>query len=163
MEFIRQRGFAFALLAGGMFVMSVSMALPTELDEESCRLLREEQERLASAGVRDSMANGPEWAKTNLPAAKLKEIQRLIEVDEQVLFRCPQPKPVEVSNGKDEGKEEEASAKEAPKVPVPKRKPKPKANDAYVPPSKVNDAYVPPPKPKAEAEGGSVTSGQRGR
>ena len=39
------------------------------------------------------MAKGPAWAKANLPPDKLQEVRRLIEVDEQLLFRC-QGKPL---------------------------------------------------------------------
>ena len=39
------------------------------------------------------LAKGPEWAKANLPPDKLEQIRRLIEVDEQLLFRC-QGKPL---------------------------------------------------------------------
>ena len=39
------------------------------------------------------MAKGPEWAKANLGPEKLQQVQRLIEVEEQLLFRC-QGKPL---------------------------------------------------------------------
>ena len=34
------------------------------------------------------MGKGPEWAKVNLAPEKLEQIRRLIELDEQLLFRC---------------------------------------------------------------------------
>ncbi len=45
-------------------------------------------------GTRDDMERGPEWAKANLPPDRLENILRLIEVEEQLEFRCgvePQP------------------------------------------------------------------------
>ena len=39
------------------------------------------------------MAKGAGWAKANLAPDKLQEVRRLIEVDEQLLFRC-QGKPL---------------------------------------------------------------------
>ena len=34
------------------------------------------------------MGKGPQWAKANLEPGKLEQIKRLLEVDEQLLFRC---------------------------------------------------------------------------
>jgi len=58
------------------------------LDKASCERLKAEQGQLEQAGVRASMAKGPEWAKVNLAPDKLDQVRRLIEVDGQVLFRC---------------------------------------------------------------------------
>ena len=43
---------------------------------------------MEQGGVRDRMAKGPSWAKANLAADKIDEVRRLIELDEQLLFRC---------------------------------------------------------------------------
>lgn len=164
-----------ALLAGSAYSMLAlgSPAGAAPLDDAACERLKLEQAALLLSGARENMAQGPDWAKANLTASKLKDIARLIEVDEQLLFRCPQPKPaVEAANGKTEDDDapgtkakeaaapkakanEKTSARPAAAVPAPVRKPVPppkkKPNDAYVPPPKpkLNDAYVPPPKPKA--------------
>jgi Meckel syndrome type 1 protein len=58
------------------------------LDQEACQRLKTELMQLELAGARSNMAKGPEWAKGNLSADKLGEIKRLLEVDEQILFRC---------------------------------------------------------------------------
>jgi len=162
---------AAALLAGGALLLSGSPAPAAPLDDAACERLKAEQAQLLLAGVRESMAQGPDWAKANLPASRLKEIERLIAVDEQLLFRCPRPKSVEAAtadeteNGEageksataSKSKEPAASTSKAkgkpstrpePAVPLPVRKPK--LNDAYVPPPKpkLNDAYVPPPRPQ---------------
>jgi hypothetical protein len=63
------------------------------LDKESCARLEEEQVKLEKAGLRATLAKGAAWAKDNLPLAKLQEVGRLIDVDEQILFRC-QGKPL---------------------------------------------------------------------
>ena len=77
------------MIAGGLLLVTGAIAAAVPLDNETCRLLHGERVQLEQAGVRESMANGPEWAATNLPAARLIEIQRLIALDEQVTFRCP--------------------------------------------------------------------------
>lgn len=69
-------------------VLACGGARATPLDAESCTKLKGEQAELEQAGVRGTMSKGPEWAKANLAADKLDQIKRLIEVDEQLLFRC---------------------------------------------------------------------------
>lgn len=58
------------------------------LDKDTCTRLEEEQTALEKTGVRTTLAKGAAWAKDNLPLDKLQEVRRLIEVDEQILFRC---------------------------------------------------------------------------
>ena len=65
------------------------------LDQEACARLKTELMQLELAGARGNMAKGPDWAKVNLSSDKLDQIKRLIEVDEQILFRC-QGKPLVV-------------------------------------------------------------------
>jgi hypothetical protein len=79
---------AFSLALGGA-------AAAAALDQEACARLKTELLQLELAGVRVSMAKGPEWAKTNLATDKLDQIKRLLEVEEQILFRC-QGKPLVV-------------------------------------------------------------------
>ena len=59
-----------------------------QLDKESCTKLKSEQAQLEKDGARGSLGKGPDWAKANLGAEKLDQVRRLIEVDEQLLFRC---------------------------------------------------------------------------
>ncbi len=144
MWFSRAKSFVVAaLLTGSVLLMSGGRVGAVPLDDAACEQLKLEQAALLLSGTRENMAQGPDWAKANLPASKLKEIERLIEVDEQLLFRCPRPTPAEAETS---GEEEPAKSAAAPKqksaarpaaaVPVPVRKPK------------INDAYVPPPKAK---------------
>jgi hypothetical protein len=58
------------------------------LDAEGCSKLKSELAQLEQSGVRGSLAKGPEWAKTNLTPDRVEQVRRLIEVDEQMLFRC---------------------------------------------------------------------------
>ena len=114
------RGVRASLLALSVLLLMGGTAFATPLDETSCAKLRDERGLLEQAGLRDMMARGPAWAAVNLPAAKLREIQRLIELDEQITFRCPQPVAT-------------AAAGDG-AVPLPKRKPK--AENAAPPPKR---------------------------
>jgi hypothetical protein len=58
------------------------------LDKDTCARLEEEQTALEKSGVRTTLGKGAAWAKANLALDKLQEVRRLIEVDEQILFRC---------------------------------------------------------------------------
>ena len=75
-----------------LFVAALLLQMPAArtapLDKEGCANLKAEQGQLEHAGVRGNMAKGPQWAKTNLEPEKLNQIRRLLEVDEQLLFRC---------------------------------------------------------------------------
>lgn len=106
------------------------------LDKDTCARLEEEQTTLERTGVRTTLAKGAAWAKDNLPLDKLQEVRRLIEVDEQILFRC-QGKPLvllpssvdadpvqSTDDPADGGKPADAATKDAPakdaKSPAPK-------------------------------------------
>jgi hypothetical protein len=83
-------GLTFALTA--MLLQAVGAQAAT-LDKDTCSRLEVEQTALEKGGARATLAKGAAWAKDNLPLDKLQEVRRLIEVDEQILFRC-QGKPL---------------------------------------------------------------------
>jgi hypothetical protein len=74
---------ALAVLAAGDGAVSAE-----KLDKESCKSLSVERESLVAAGVKGDMDRGPEWAKANLNPERLGEIKRLMELGEQLEFRC---------------------------------------------------------------------------
>jgi hypothetical protein len=81
-----------ALVAAALLVHGYAVrAAP--LDKDDCAKLKTEQSLLEQDGARGNMGRGPEWAKANLAPDKLEQIRRLIELDEQLLFRC-QGKPL---------------------------------------------------------------------
>lgn len=154
----------------------------TPLDKETCEQIK--TELVAMGAVKDHIAKGPEWGKANLSAEQLKNVERYIQLEEQVAFRCvvrkppveaaaakaPRPKANKAAAKSSDGVEKDADAvKEAPvKTAAPKPKPKPKvappsdqqgsigaepiagkatpppAKKAPAPKPKVNDAFVPP-------------------
>lgn len=79
--------FGFSLVIAAV-VVHAPAASAAQLDKDSCAKLKAEQTQLEQGGARGSMVRGPEWAKSNLAPDKLENVRRLIEVDEQLLFRC---------------------------------------------------------------------------
>jgi hypothetical protein len=88
-------------------------AVATKLDKPICDELKVELGSLQKKGVSSDLAKGPEWAKTNASAERLKEIERLIHVEEQLAFRCPQPKRAPAPGEDDDGNVTAAPAKGA--------------------------------------------------
>src|SRR5262245_8206144 len=86
----------FGLLLGlQALLLGCGAAAAAPLDQDACARLKTELLQLELAGTRNNMAKGPDWAKVNLGADKLSQIQRLMEVEEQLWFRC-QGKPLVV-------------------------------------------------------------------
>ena len=85
----------FGLVLGVPALLWCSVAAAAPLDQEACARLKTELLQLELAGARTNMAKGADWAKVNLAADKLLQVKRLIEIDEQILFRC-QGKPLVV-------------------------------------------------------------------
>jgi len=83
------------LVLGVPALLWCSVAAAAPLDQEACARLKTELLQLELAGARTNMAKGADWAKVNLAADKLLQVKRLIEIDEQILFRC-QGKPLVV-------------------------------------------------------------------
>lgn len=65
---------------------STTMAEP--LPAETCEQFKSEHASLEAAGIPETLKKGPDWARANLPAAKLEEVRRYIGLEEQLLFRC---------------------------------------------------------------------------
>jgi hypothetical protein len=136
------------------FLLHLPAARGAPLDKDGCANLKAEQGQLEQAGTRGNMAKGPQWAKTNLEPSKLEQIRRLLEVDEQLLFRC-QGKPL-VDLPKDptdpdpaarEPGTEPAKAAKAPKKEVAKKDPGKKE-------AVMKKAAAPPANPATKTEAG---------
>jgi hypothetical protein len=126
------------------------VAAAAALDQDACARLKTELLQLELAGTRTSMAKGPDWAKTNLGADKLQQIKRLLEIDEQILFRC-QGKPLVVLP---EGVDAEAAA-----VPAESGKDATAAKPAAEMKGASKDPQPPPGKAKAAAPAGAKAVG----
>jgi hypothetical protein len=168
-------------------LVMVCLALPAgrlsaePLEKEACETVLAEHGALEAAGVVESLKKGPAWAKANLPAARLKQVQRYIHLQEQLLFRCgydkirakvqpdaeddaaastaaaPAPAPDKESSEPPPLPRRKAPAKAAKSAPAPAEAkpappPKPKATPQPARAKpKVDDAYRPPAKPAAPA------------
>lgn len=178
MKVIRMRRLKMlALAAAGATLVSNPAVRAAPLDEQTCAQLKDEQAQLVKAGTKADLDRGAEWARTNLTTDRLRLVERYITVEEQILFRCPQPKPPRqsASEGSTEkakrpkhkgGAETEAAeaADGAPRNTKPdpaktsgaKTDPKPSQTTAKAaapkPKPKVNDAYSPPRRLPDEGE-----------
>jgi hypothetical protein len=75
-----------AVLVASVAALTQARAAP--LDAETCAKLETEHNDLEGAGVVKDMEKGPDWAKANLGLEKLQRIQRFIELEELLMFRC---------------------------------------------------------------------------
>lgn len=156
-----------ALGAATALTLTSHLAVAEMLDEPACNQLKNEQQRLAAEGLKTEMLHGPDWAKANLPNSRLEEIKHLMEVEEQIAFRCPLPPPPKAAEPaaaspdedgavpkatkrKKAKKSEEATAPDAPADQPAPKPPKRKAVDA--PPSDGDPAPKPQKKKKAAAK-----------
>lgn len=152
------------------FVVLAGVAPPlaaAPLSPETCEALKGEHATLLQAGAHEAVKKGPQWAKANLATAKVKEAERFIELQEQLLFRCGLAKlrdlpVIEAEETSDPPAASEPAAKEAagataapaPAPPVPARKAptKGKANAAAnTTPQTAGEEPEAKPKPKTTA------------
>ncbi|KAB2851265.1 MAG: hypothetical protein F9K44_02210 [Hyphomicrobiaceae bacterium] len=64
-----------------------------QLEPAACDKAKADQAALISAGVKEDMAKGPEWAAKNLSPERIARIKSYLSLEEDIRFRCPQPKP----------------------------------------------------------------------
>jgi hypothetical protein len=144
-----------------------SAARAAQLDKDSCAKLKTEQAQLEQGGARGSMGKGPEWAKVNLAPDKLEQIRRLIELDEQLLFRCggrplviiphdPDPAAREVENKEGAAKGPPAKAAKAPDAEKKQAVPLKKAAAPPNQPAKGAAKETPPVKTAPQPEAASA-------
>lgn len=141
-----------AVHACGLLVAALVLAHPAraeQLDADACAKLKTLQSDLEKDGVRSSMERGPDWAKVNLPPAKLDRIRTLIETDEQILFRCPHAKPL-IELAPEEPEAPAKPAKSAEKPSGTDKKPGGTDKQGAAKPA-AKKAAKPAPKPKSAA------------
>jgi len=77
-----------AIIAAICFVPFAAQATQAKIDPDACTALRLEQIKFRQSGILDDMSKGAEWAKANLSADRLREIEHYMQLDEQVKFGC---------------------------------------------------------------------------
>lgn len=85
MQRLRLSGLAAALTLVGAGIVPATSA---QLDAPACEQLQARLDTLRNEGAAADMARGPEWARANLPPDRLQRIGALLEVEEQLNFRC---------------------------------------------------------------------------
>ena len=135
---------------GFTFIQSQQLAA-VPLDIEACDKLVKEEHDLERAGARANLAKGPQWAKANLPQDKIEQVKRLIEVEEQVAFRCLRMKPLPAASLVAQPVPQPGTA--APTgAPVAKLKPRQKPTIAQSDGTTGAGQAAPAPKPKPAAK-----------
>ena len=80
---------AAAVCLSVLFVSGAPASAGTpKLDKDTCTQLRGEQANFVQTGILADLQRGPEWAKTNLGAPRLRDIEHFIALDEQLKFGC---------------------------------------------------------------------------
>lgn len=143
----------FVLGAQVLLVAWWGVAAAATLEQDACAKLKTELLQLELAGTRTSMAKGPDWAKANLGTDTLQQIKRLLEVEEQILFRC-QGKPLVVLP---EGVDGEAAAVPADRSKDGTAAAKPAAESKGAATAK--EPQPPPGKAKAAGPAGAKAAG----
>ena len=132
---VRAIAFALALAAVAGSAPSVGEPLP----KEDCDRLKGEHAKLEAAGAKDNFAKGASWGRANLGGDRLKQVERYIYLEEQLMFRCgvasarivlPFAEEDAPPVAPDEAKVDGAGAPAA----TPKAKPKPKPKVVVMPP-----------------------------
>src|SRR5262245_37441091 len=138
-------------LALAAVLLQAPASWATQLDKESCTKLKSEQVQLEKDGARSSLGKGPDWAKANLAPEKIEHVRRLIEVDEQLLFRCG-GRPLVVLPSDPDAVPGEGAAERPEKAPLDKDKGPADGKKAPVPlPKAIAPAPKVTPAPKATA------------
>ena len=83
-----------AALVAGLSLANVAGVGAAPLDPATCDAAKSGHATLIAEGVKDDLAKGPQWAKANLDQARIERAKRFLTLEEQVKFRCPQPKPI---------------------------------------------------------------------
>ena len=88
MKLLRPSSGVVAALMFALLAVNPPSASAVPLDPAACEELREKLETLRSEGAAADMARGPEWARANLAPERLQRIGTLLEMEEQLNFRC---------------------------------------------------------------------------
>lgn len=110
------------LLPAGVIGSLIGVAAPlratsAKLDEDTCNQLRLEQMAFKQSGVVADYERGAEWARTNLTAERMREIERYIALDEQVKFGCRDAKlTLDAQRAADEARKIELGVEADPKA-----------------------------------------------
>jgi len=78
----------YALAIGAFLVPAAAQATKPKLDSAACVQLRVEETKFRQSGILNDMSKGPAWAKANLSAARMREVEHYLQLNEQIQFGC---------------------------------------------------------------------------
>jgi len=152
---------AASLSVASVLCAGLSPVVGAPLDAPACEQLQSRLDHLRSEGAAADMARGPDWARANLSPDRLQRIGALLEVEEQLNFRCGLAKaritlPTIVEGGEEEiPGPGEASVDGTPKTVVLPQKAPPGAKRPAAAAAAGGTPTI--PAPKAAAPGTPVT------
>ena len=76
------------VIAGAGITVWALPAAAEPLDKAACEALKLEHTGLMAGDINADIKRGPTWAKANLSQPRLSKIARVIEIEEQMTFRC---------------------------------------------------------------------------
>ena len=85
----RRCNWLIAAVATSALTLSAAVANAAMHDAETCRKLKTEHDSMNASGLREMLAKGPDWAKSNLTKERMEQIKRFLALEEDVRFRCP--------------------------------------------------------------------------
>lgn len=156
---IPRRAFIFAAIFALPLAAAATQA---KIDADTCSSLRLEQIKFRQSGILDDINKGADWAKANLPADRLRDIEHYMLLDEQVKFGCRDAKlSPEAQRASEAAARIEINSDADPTAPAAKDPPKPggaadKAGDKKAAPKKVTKKKAKPSEAKKSAGKGDT-------
>jgi hypothetical protein len=154
------------------FIFAVVFAFPlaaaatqAKIDADTCTTLRLEQIKFRQSGILDDINKGANWAKANLTADRLRDIEHYLQLDEQVKFGCRDAKlSAEAQRASEAAARIEMNSDADPTALVAKDPPKPgspadTAGDMKPAPKKVTKKKAKPSE--AKKSGGKADKGDQ--
>ncbi len=158
MPFLRRA----TIIAAICFAPFTAEATQPKIDSDTCTTLRLEQIKFRQSGILDDMSKGAEWAKANLSADRLREIEHYMQLDEEVKFGCRDAKlSPEAERASEAAARIEINSDADPTAPVANDPPKPGAADKKDGPKKAfkkTKAAAPGDKPKKKKKASQADS-----
>jgi hypothetical protein len=59
-----------------------------KLDKDACTGLSSELAAISATGIKADMERGPGWGLANMPPERLRDVRRVLELEDQLEFRC---------------------------------------------------------------------------
>ena len=139
------------IIAAICFAPFTAEATQPKIDSDTCTALRLEQIKFRQSGILDDMSKGAEWAKANLSADRLREIEHYMQLDEQVKFGCRDAKlSPEAERASEAAARIEINSDADPTAPLANDPPKPGAAEKQDAPKKISRKKAKPSDPKAQ-------------